>query len=236
MAKSVYIFIPAFGNMLTAATFSTSHNLRNHLQAKGIGGSISVYSYPDIAELRSIALTRWYDTTDEDYLLFIDADMGFPPALVTDMLMLDEPLVGAIYPKRGLPINWVGSCAATSAERRGDFIQVDGIGMGVTLIRRDVVDVMLEQMPDLVDTRLELHPAGIALKEAGATRIIRAFEKVDIPEAGPLSEDLSFCWRWKQCGGRIWASIGHPITHVGQHEYTGCYLDVAPMQEVANAA
>ena len=102
---------------------------------------------------------------------------------------------------------------------------VEGVGMGCTLIRRDLVTRMLEKMPELVDTRLHLHPAGDTIRQAGSNRLIRAFEKLDLPERGIVSEDLSFCIRWQQCGGETWAAIGYKISHVGPYDYAGRYLD-----------
>jgi hypothetical protein len=163
--------------------------------------------------------------------------MGFAPDLVTDMILFDEPLIGAIYPQRKMPLSWAGSgTGATQTERRGNFMLVEGVGMGCTLIRRDLVTKMLEKMPELVDVRLGLHPAGATLQQAGTNRLIRAFEKMDMPERGVVSEDLSFCLRWAQCGGQTWAAIGHRMSHVGPFDYAGRYLDmyenVAPMAEV----
>lgn len=228
MAKNVFIFVPAFGQIVTATTFLTTHALRQHLNDKGIGGGISTLSFPDIAELRSMAMTIWYDTMPtSDYLLFIDADMGFSPDIVSDMILFDEPLIGAIYPQRKMPLSWAGSgTGATTTERRGNFMLVEGVGMGCTLIRRDLVTKMLEKMPELVDKRLALHPAGETLRSAGTNRLIRAFEKLDLPERGVVSEDLSFCLRWQQCGGQTWASVGHKMSHVGPFDYCGRYLDV----------
>lgn len=238
MAKNVFQFIPAFGQQISACTFLTTHALSEHLRSKGMGGGISTMSFPDIAELRSMALTIWYDTMPNvDYLLFVDADMGFPPEIVSDMVLFDEPLIGAIYPQRKMPLSWAGSgTGATSTERRGNFMLVEGVGMGCCLIRRDLVARMIAQMPELIDKRLALHPAGETLRGAGTTRLIRAFEKLDLPERGVVSEDLSFCLRWQRCGGQTWGAIGYKISHVGPYDYHGRYLDmieqtnVVPMQ------
>jgi len=232
----VFIFVPAFGQIITATTFLTTHALRQHLMMKGIGGGISTLSFPDIAELRSMAVTVWYDTMpNSTHILFIDADMGFPPEMVTDMMLFNEPLVGTIYPQRKLPLSWAGSGTGTAqTERRGDFMQVEGVGFGCTLIRRDCIEKMIEKFPELIDTRLHLHPAGETLRQTGTNRLLRFFEKMDLPERGLISEDLSFCLRWQQCGGKTWAAIGHKISHVGPYDYSGRYLDVVEAQ--ANAA
>lgn len=228
MATDVFIFVPAFGQLITATTFLTTHAVRQTLMSKGIGGGISTLSFPDIAELRSMVLTIWADTMPQStHLLFIDSDMGFPPEMVLDMLLFDQPIVGCIYPQRKQPLSWAGSGnGGTQTERRGDFMKCEGVGFGCTLIKREVVTKMIEKFPELIDTRLHLHPAGETLRQAGTNRLLRFFEKLDIADRGLVSEDLSFCIRWAQCGGEVWANIGRRISHVGMFDYSGRYLDV----------
>lgn len=232
MATDVFIFVPGFGQIISSTTFLTTHALRQHLMSKGIGGGISTLSFPDIAELRSMAITVWYDTMpNASHILFIDSDMGFPPELVSDMLLFDEGVVGTVYRQRKEPVSWAGSgTGAAQTERRGDFMLVEGVGFGCTLIRRDVITKMIEKFPELIDTRLHLHPAGETLRQTGTNRLLRFFEKLDIPERGLISEDLSFCIRWAECGGKVWANIGHRISHVGPYDYAGRYLDVVEAQ------
>jgi len=112
-------------------------------------------------------------------------------------------------------------------ERRGNFMVLEGVGMGVTLIRRDAITLMLEKYPELIDERLSLHPAKDTMLQAGAKRMMRFFEKLDIPDRGLLSEDLSFCVRWNRArpGNKIWAAIGYRISHVGPNDFAGRYLD-----------
>lgn len=238
MAHKVFVFVPAFGQQITATTFLTSHAIQQAFAAKGIGGGVSTLSFPDIAELRAMALTIWYDTMlDTNYLLFIDADMGFSPDIVLDMIMFDEPLIGAIYPQRKLPLSWAGSgTGQPTTERRGNFMKVEGFGMGCSLIRRDAVTAMLAKFPELIDTRLSPHPAGETLRNAGASRLLRLFEKMDIPERGLVSEDLSFCIRAGQCGIPSWAAIGYRISHVGPFDYAGRYLDMIEQQQAQQVA
>ena len=224
----VFHFTPAFGQVISATTFLASHATRQHLMSKGIGGGISTLSFPDIAELRSMVTTIWYDSMpNSTHLLFTDADMGWPPELITDMIMFDQPVVGCIYRQRKEPLSWAGSGTGDAVtERRGDFMRVEGVGFGVTLIKRECITKMIEKFPELIDTRLQLHPAGETLRGAGTNRLLRFYEKMDIPDRGLVSEDLSFCIRHRQCGGEVWANIGHRISHVGPYDYNGRYLDV----------
>jgi hypothetical protein len=232
MAKDVFIAVPAFGQIITATTFLFTHALRAHLGSKGIGGGITTLSFPDIAELRAMFTTIWYDTMPQSsHILFVDADMGADPNIVTDMIMFDEPLIGAIYPQRKLPLSWAGSGTGDAVtQRRGDFMEVEGVGFGITLIRRDCIAAMIEKYPGLIDTRLHLHPAGETLRQTGTNRLLRFFEKMDLPERGIVSEDLSFCIRHRKAGGKVWAAIGHKISHVGPYDFAARYLDVVEQQ------
>jgi predicted O-methyltransferase YrrM len=226
--KKIFMFVPAFGQQVTAATFMTTHALQQSFTAKGIQSSISTLSFPDIAELRSMIATIWYDSMPEfQYLLFIDSDMGFPPDMVLDMLHFDEGVVGAIYPQRNLPVSWAGSgTGGTSTARRGNFMEVEGVGMGCTLIRRDAMHAIVQKYPELNDTRIAMQPYAKILQSGGTNRLLRVFEKMDIPDRGMVSEDLSFCIRHRQCGGTVWAAINYKISHVGPYDYGQSYLEV----------
>ena len=129
------------------------------------------------------------------------------------------------------------------AESRGNFMKVAGLGMGCFLIRRDAIALMIEKMPDIVDTRMEFHAAK---KMLTGNRIIRAFDSFDDPDdpkRGRLSEDLAFCARWRLCGGDVWASIGHDIEHFGSYSYKSNYsqfiaekAEAAPPMTLVDAA
>jgi hypothetical protein len=156
----------------------------------------------------NLMLTAWYDATPFSHLLFVDADMGFPPELVADMLRLKAPLVGAFYAKRQHPPAMVGAPL--------DDVEVDGfkraeyIGAGVMLISREMIAEMIEMIPGLIGPVGSLQ-SSIPVK---LTRVIRAFDPIEAK-----TEDVSFCDRWRQCGGTIWANVKHQVKHIGDQEY-----------------
>lgn len=205
------------------------------LASRGITYCFSTQTYPDIDELRNMMLTLWYDRLPQcTHMLMVDADMGFGPELVLDMFAFDQPLVGCLYPKKTHPIDYVGRGIAGTPKVDRGFIEVEGIGFGVTLIRRDCIDAMIEHGVQC-DDRLSTHAAGPLLAEWGVTRLIRAFDKIETP-TGRLSEDLSFCRRHRDCGGTVWAAAHHRITHVGPYGFSGRFLDRAKPAGVAHEA
>jgi len=215
---NVFVFIPSFRGNISSTTFETSHRLMSGLMAKGIPASVGTYSWPDIADLRNMVLSVWYDTMPgSSHLLFVDDDMGFPPELIIDMLTFNEPVVGVIYPKKTTARQWVGS-GVEGAEYRPGFIEVEGVGAGVLLIQREAISRMIERYPDLVGD----HMVIAVMKIIGAKRTLRFFDCILTP-GGKVSEDISFCRRWREIGGVVWASVAYEIQHVGPWSFSGCF-------------
>jgi hypothetical protein len=217
MAK-VFVFIPAFGRHITTTTFETSHEMMSALAAKGIQAGIGSFSWPDIEEVRNVVLSWWYDATDYTHLLFVDADMGFPAQMVLDMLTFGEPMVGAIYRKKCNEVEWVVSGGLDAPEARNGFIEVEGLGMGCFLIRRDAIPPMIEKFPEKVYPYIAIAD----FRWQGPNRTLAFFDQMRIPE-GKVSEDISFCRRYREAGGKVWATVAYQTHHEGPHVFSGCF-------------
>ena len=203
-------------------------------------------SYAEISEARNYLLTRFFDKTDATHLLFIDADMGFPAKLVPDMLSIAKPVVGVVAPKRQIDLKRVAELAKHEADTsrviakahefvvrklpsagpaRNGFIQVDACGGGIVLIDRNCIAALLKRAPQLSDETGK----GRTPLTRDLPRLIRAFDPLVREDGARLSEDFAFCHRWRTlCGGEVWASVAHQITHVGLHHFAARYSDTAP--------
>lgn len=206
---------------MTGTTFSLMA-LAKALLHSGRDYYFTNWAFPDVAESRNVLTTMWFDKTDAEWMLQIDADMAFPPQLVIDMLAFGQPVTGCLYPKKKYPLEYVGYWNERPPIRDG-FMKVEGIGFGVTLIHRSAVAKMLEAGAAQSDER-DGDVAGHLLADLGLTRLIRAFDRIDT-DRGRLSEDYSFCERHRQCGGEVWASIAHQITHIGLNGFAGRFAD-----------
>jgi hypothetical protein len=81
---------------------------------------------------------------------------------------------------------------------------------------------MLKKLPEISDdTRSRKSPVVRNL-----SRLIRAFDPL-VVEGGRLSEDFSFCHRWRKCNGEIWARADKSLTHIGLHRFESRYSDVS---------
>jgi hypothetical protein len=229
----VFIAVPSFGYQINSETTASLVALTKEMTEAGIFGGFSALSFPDIVDLRNVFLSVWYDALDATHMLFVDADMQFEPALIRDMLNADKPLIGSIYPKKRLPMDWVGSALVPPAEPEGGLLELQGLGCGTMLIRRDCIDNMIEAGTVEIDTDLSGTALNSLLEPHGVKRIIRAFDKITTPDKRKLSEDFSLCYRHRKAGGKVYAAINHQITHLGVYPFSARYGDMYAMKEAA---
>lgn len=221
----VFIALPAFGHVNSSHTTGSIVDVTSELAKRNWFGGFSALSFPDLEDLRAMFLTLWFDHIDATHMLMVDADMRFEASLVLDMIAADKPLVGCVYRTRSTPGKWVGSALEGPQVPENGFLKMEGVGFGVTLIRKDCVQAMLDKGNVEIRTNLDQSSAGQWLSANGAKRIIRAFDKVTTPDGRELSEDFSFCHRHREAGGDVWAAVNHTIIHVGDYGYTGNYAN-----------
>lgn len=222
----IFIALPAFGQTNTSHTTGSLVALTRFLTERGQFGGFSQMSFPDLYDLRAIFLTIWFDKIDATHILFVDADMQFEPQLVLDMIAFNKPLVGTLYSKKRLPPIMTTSALPGEQVLDRGFLKVEGIGFGVTLISRECVQSILDAGTIEIETNLTRHTAGQMLLDQGCTRLIRAFDTVNLPDRR-LSEDFSFCERYRRAGGEVWAATHHKVIHIGQYGFQGTYEHVA---------
>ncbi len=215
------IGLPCYGGDFSMETRSSVSAVVKALSWQHAPCEEYALSMGNIADVRNCMLTWWYDATDYDHLLMVDDDMQFAPSLIFKMIEHDKPVTGVIYSKRQIPDNrdpW--SIIVGQQDHEADQEIVNGfqrwkyLGAGVLLIKRHVVTDMLKKFPKLSDN---IDPGSH--KRTGVTRIIRAFDEITLDNGVRLSEDNSFCERWRRCGGEIWAGVDYPIGHIGRFNY-----------------
>jgi hypothetical protein len=172
------------------------------------------------------------------HLLFIDADIGFEPDQVFRLIDFDAPVAAGVYPIKRL--DWQKIRTSVEAKREPleaaalsymiefpdagqiqvnqGFARVSYAGTGFFLIKRDVLTAMIERYPELRyshDHKPDDRLSGSAFRSALFNCII------DSKSGTYLSEDFSFCKRWTDMGGEIWADLESRLTHVGTVSFRG---------------
>lgn len=195
-------------------------------------------------------LTYKDDKGKLDYLLFIDADIQFHPDAVLRLLLHNKDIVTAAYPMKVIDFTNVENQALSihdlaiqttsyainlkfdSEEQResgqlrlknGLLELVDG-ATGFMLIKRRVLEIMRDSMPELAYTN-----DSINVKLDGASELVKSkhyafFDTmIDPKDNRYLSEDYAFCRRWQSLdpGYKVWLDPFIKLNHVGNHIFQG---------------
>jgi hypothetical protein len=191
-----------------------------------------------ITRARQNVVAQFLHIEAATHLLFIDADIGFEPEQVFRLIDFDAPMTAAIYPIKR--IDWQKVAAAVEAGRgplesaalsymmefeggaqvavRNGFARVSYAGTGFLMIRREALLSMIERYPEL----RYAHDHKPNDKLSGSPWRSALFNcMIDEKTGTYLSEDFSFCRRWTDMGGEIWADLQSRLTHVGTVDFAG---------------
>jgi hypothetical protein len=116
------------------------------------------------------------------------------------------------------PLRYVGApCEGIEAEDRDGFVTGTYAGTGFMLIKREVLIRMMAAYP-----QLRYVASHVAARPSQSPHQYALFDCMIEPETGVyLSEDYTFCRRWRDLGGEIWLDTQGSLIHVGQHEFSG---------------
>lgn len=193
-----------------------------------------------LVEGRNMAVKHFLDTTDAEWLFFVDTDMGFKPDALEQLWFAADrdlrPIVGGLCfmmkqmggdgqgGYRVLPVPTLFMLAKNPDQGVGfanrfiyppeTLVQVAGTGAAFLLIHRSVLTQIQDKHGD------------------------RWFDFVHYGDGAQVSEDLSFCWRAAEVGAPVFVHTGVKITHhkevwLGEDAY---HMPVSePMQAMMDA-
>jgi len=235
----IMIATPCFGGMVTQSYMTSVLRLIQSAPAMGFKTALAMLGYDSlIPRARATLVGSFLDNKDATHLMFIDADIGFELEQVYRLLEADKDFTAALYPVKALdwdqmperctrgaeplaqgPLNYVGTfCRDDSAKRDGDFATATYAGGGFQLIRRTVIEKMIEAYPQTKFSKLLATPTG----ERPSENLYALFDTFIDSETGEyLSEDYAFCRRWREIGGEIWLDRNSRLTHTGNFDYRG---------------
>jgi hypothetical protein len=172
-----------------------------------------------ITRARNTLIATALDNAAATHVMFIDADIGFSPYQVARMLAFDRDVVAGMYPLKlihhdeamlarvaaGEPletaqIRYVGAPLPPEAREESEgFMTAEFAGTGFMLIKRCALERMIEAYPE---TRYAAaHDRAVPTRSPNKYAL---FDCMIDPENGDyLSEDYTFCRRWRAIGGEV---------------------------------
>jgi len=177
-----------------------------------------------VTRARNNLMAKMMTNNQATHFMFIDADIRFQPESIFQMIAHDKDVIGGLYPKKALPINYVINLKPTVTVQ-GDIYTVDTMGTGFLLFKRHVYEKLIVAHPECK------YVDDIGLGKQYEPMMYSIFDTIIDEKGHYLSEDWTFCRRWQAIGGEIWAHSKTLLNHVGHYEFAGdiSKLDITKM-------
>lgn len=251
MQPHVFLATPCYGGLVTQGYMQSVCALMAAAPSSGLELTLALLGQDAlITRCRNTLVSHFISNPVATHILFIDADISFEPGHVFRLLQARKSIVAGMYPLKGY--YWdhayamrlaAGEPAATAGlhyvgelKPKEQIIQ-DGYlatatfaGTGFMLIAREAIEQLIIAHPE---TRYR----SIDAMRSGAQALPEAFALFDCmidPDTGVyMSEDFTFCRRWRELGNEIWLDTSVNLTHTGPSDFQGVplrrYSDYLPI-------
>lgn len=166
------------------------------------------------------------DCTD---LVMIDADLAWENDAVMRLLSHDCDVVAGIYPMREEPLKY--PCRrkpGVAFDAVTGLLEMELVPTGFLRMTRGCLEQMVGAYPELAYRDYNL-PGHVA-------HALFWFDLAPDPDDPSINtiwgEDFSFCRKWRDVGGKIYADTLLHFKHIGQRAFAGCYADSLPVSEI----
>jgi hypothetical protein len=211
----LHIGMPCYGGNVSEPTMTSL--LRFILMAQQVGLNWSLDTMVNeslVTRARNNLMAKMMTNQSATHFMFIDADIRFQPESILQMMACDKDVIGGLYPKKALPVNYVINLKRET-KVQGDIFTVDTMGTGFLLFKKDVYVQLCAAHPECK------YVDDVGLGKQYEPTMYSIFD-VAIDEKGHyLSEDWLFCRRWSALGGEIWAHGKVLLNHIGHYEFVG---------------
>ena len=239
MRPHIFLATPCYGGVVTQGYMQSVIGLMQQASMDGYDVTLALLGQDAlITRSRNTLLAHFSASNVATHILFVDSDISFDPALLGRLLAFNRDVVAASYPlktfywdaqtrrriEEGEPANTAGLryvgelCTDSLAERVGEFATATYVGTGFMLITRNAISRMMEAYPE---TRYRnIHAYRDARSQEVALHAL--FDCIIDPVTQTyLSEDFTFCHRWRALGGKVWLDTRTRLAHTGPTDFHG---------------
>lgn len=211
----LHIGIPCYGGMVSEPTMTSLLRFILLAQQAGLNWSLdTMVNESLVTRARNNLMAKMMTNTTATHFMFIDADIRFQPESILQMMAYEKDVIGGLYPKKALPVNYVINLKPET-KIQGDIFTVDTMGTGFLMFKRKVYEDLIKAHPETK------YVDDVGLGKQYEPMMYSIFDcKIDA-RGHYLSEDWLFCRRWQELGGEIWAHSKVLLNHVGHYEYAG---------------
>ena len=243
--ERIFIATPCYGGQLTEAYFRSTIRLLTFCNQHQIPIAFGTIANESLVTRARNVLVAYFLQSNFTRLMFIDADIEFQVEDVIKLIAHNKDVAVGAYPKKGVNWQRIRESVKASDEAYPDqqiasfgsdyainfkfinreskqiaiengLIRLHDGATGFMMIKREVIDKMIEAYPDLkynndLNTPPELNPHFYAFFDT----------MIDPKDKRYLSEDYTFSRRWQDIGGEIWLDPSISLNHYGSFNFQG---------------
>lgn len=213
------IGLPCGGGNISEETVVGLFNLAKVFSVNDIPhGLLTLSNSSLVSHGRSKIANFFINNTEFEYLFFLDSDIGFDAIDVLKLLGYKKDIISAAYPMKVIPERYCIDIIEPE-NRVGNLLEINGNGMGFSLIRRRVFDDIARAYPGLKYIPSDYNSQQPHTK-AELNNSYHYFAEQRTEDTF-MSEDKSFFYRAKQVGYNMWLDTSIKLKHTGYHVYQG---------------
>jgi len=207
----IHFMTPCYGGQITEVCFSSYLQWTILALQNNLNFQIDTLSNESNVNRARNSCAAKFLSGDATHLMFVDADIQFRAEDIVKLVAHDKDIVGGIYPQKTLPPKMVVN-TLDNAKTEGDLVEVGTLGTGFMLIKRTVFEQMIQAGAT---------PYGddIGLSDVENNNQYDFFNCTIDSNGRYLTEDWSFCRKWRELGGAIWADTTVALAHVGYYRF-----------------
>lgn len=243
--ERIFVATPCYGGQLTEAYFRSTIRLLTFCNQHQIPIAFGTIANESLVTRARNVLVAYFLQSNFTRLLFIDADIEFQVEDVIKLIAHNKDVAVGAYPKKGVNWQRIRESVRAKDEKYDDrqiaafgsdyainfkfinreqkqiaiengLIRLHDGATGFMMIKREVIDRMIKQYPELkynndLNTPPELNPHFYAFFDT----------MIDPKDKRYLSEDYTFSRRWQDMGGEIWLDPSISLNHYGSFNFQG---------------
>jgi len=243
--ERIFIATPCYGGQLTEAYFRSTIRLLTFCNQHQIPVAFGTIANESLVTRARNVLVAYFLQSNFTRLMFIDADIEYQVEDVIKLIAHNKDVAVGAYPKKGVNWQRIRDSVKQTDEPLDDkaiasfgsdyainfkflnreakqiaiengLIRLHDGATGFMMIKREVIDQMIEKYPELkynndLNTPPELNPHFYAFFDT----------MIDPKDKRYLSEDYTFSRRWQDIGGEIWLDPSISLNHYGSFNFQG---------------
>lgn len=211
----IYIAIPCYGGQIFEACFMSLLKFSVAAPRWGLNWTVdTMVNESLIPRGRNNLVSKFLHNQDATHLMFIDADIRWKPEYIPMLLQTGKDLVCGLYPMKCVPPRFVIN-SLPNPHKEGPLEEVSTAGTGFMLIQRHVIEDMIKKHPELK------YNDNIGIGKQYEPFMYDLFDTMIDEHKNYLSEDWTFCYRWRKMGNKVWVHKDVILDHQGTYSFLG---------------